>query len=607
MPYGATEGPIPARTPTRGRIHPMADPSHHPGQPDLRGPFRYIWWLIVSQRRRVLTGSLLGSAWMVGLMVPPYLLSRAIDDGLTPGDSAALLGWTGALFGVGVLNAWLAVMRHRVMTRVRMDAAFRSVRVVTEHTTRLGDVLARRTSSSEILTIGLGDVAQTANVLTITGPGVGAVLAYVVAALLLLSVSAPLAVVVLLGVPVLAVLIGPLLGRLQRVETVYRDEYGLLTTRLVDLIEGLRVLGGLGGKEAYAERYRDRSRALRAEGYRVGTVTSWIQALAVGLPTVFLAAVTWPAARLAAEGALTTGQLVSVYGYAAVLVVPVAFFIEGGYDLSRGRVAARRIIDFLALEPRSDDPSAGLDAPDGPAVLHDPDSGVDVLPGRFTALAGARPREAALVVDRLGRFVDSEAVWGGVPLRDIALTQVRSRLLVADNEAALFAGTLRDAIVCRTEHSADELARAVDAAMAQDIVHGLPDGLDSAVAAQGRDLSGGQRQRVRLARALLAAPEVLLAVEPTSAVDAHTEAAMTARLAAHRAGLTTVVTSTSPLVLDRADTVCYLVGGRVVATGTHRELLAVEPGYRRLVARDTDDEQDAYDERDEQHEGGDGR
>lgn len=200
------------------------------------------------------------------------------------------------------------------------------------------------------------------------------------------------------------------------------------------------------------------------------------------------------------------------------------------------------------------------------------------------------------MVDRLGRFVDSEALWGGVPLRDIALTQVRERLLVADNEAALFAGTLRDAIGGRTEHSADALAEAVDAAMARDIVHALPEGLDSAVAAQGRDLSGGQRQRIRLARALLAAPEVLLAVEPTSAVDVHTEAAMTTRLAAHRAGLTTVVTTTSPLVLDRADTVCYLVGGRVAATGTHRELLAGEAGYRRLVARDADDENDVSDE-----------
>lgn len=568
----------------------MADPARHPGEPDIRGPLRYIWWLIVSQRRRVLAGSLLGSGWMVGLMVPPYLLSRAIDDGLTAANSSALLGWTGALFGVGVLNAWLAVTRHRVMTRVRMDAAFRSIRVVTEHTTRLGAVLPRHMSSSDVLTIGFTDVVQISNVLTITGPGVGAVLAYGVVAVLLLSVSPPLAVVVLLGVPVLVVLVGPLLGRLRGVESAYRDQYGLLTTRLVDLVEGLRVLGGLGGKEVYATRYRDHSRALRTEGYRVAAVTSCIQALAVGLPTVFLAGVTWLAARMAAEGSLTTGQLVSVYGYAAVLVVPVAFFIEGGQDLSRGQVAARRLVRFLALRPHSDDPSAGLDAPAGPSVLHDPASGVDIRPGRFTALAGADPQESALVVERLGRFVDSEAVWGGVPLREIALSRIRARILVADNEAALFAGPLRAAVGGRIDHPADALSRAVDAAMVGDIVRGLPDGLDSAIAAQGRDLSGGQRQRVRLARALLAGPEVLLAVEPTSAVDAHTEAAVITRLRAHRDGLTTVVTTTSPLVLDRADIVCHLVDGRVAATGTHRELLATEPDYRRLVSRAADED-----------------
>ncbi|MET9557105.1 ABC transporter ATP-binding protein [Streptomyces sp. NPDC006645] len=579
----------------------MADPSRHPGVPDIRGPLRYIWWLIVSQRRRVLAGSLLGSGWMVALMAPPYLLSRAIDDGLTTGNSSALLGWTGALLGVGVLNAWLAVMRHRVMTRVRMDAAFRSIRVVTEHTTRLGAVLPRHMTSGEVLTIGFTDVVQISNVLTITGPGVGAVLAYGVVAVLLLSVSPPLAVVVLLGVPVLAVLVGPLLGRLRGVESAYRDRYGLLTTRLVDLVEGLRVLGGLGGKEVYAARYREHSGALRTEGYRVGTVTSWIQALAVGLPTVFLAAVTWLAARMAAEGSLTTGQLVSVYGYAAVLVVPVAFFIEGGQDLSRGQVAARRLVRFLALRPHSEDPSAGLDAPDGPSVLCDPASGLEILPGRFTALAGASPRESALVVERLGRFVDSEVLWGGVPLRDIALSQVRARILLADSEAALFAGPLRDAIGGRFDHPDEALSLAVDAAMAGDIVRGLPDGLDSAIATQGRDLSGGQRQRVRLARALLAAPEVLLAVEPTSAVDTHTEAAVITRLRAHRAGLTTVVTTTSPLVLDHADTVCHLVDGRVAATGTHRELLAAEPGYRRLVSRDADDDKADDDNADDEN------
>jgi ABC-type multidrug transport system ATPase subunit len=132
----------------------------------------------------------------------------------------------------------------------------------------------------------------------------------------------------------------------------------------------------------------------------------------------------------------------------------------------------------------------------------------------------------------------------------------------------------------------------VRAAVADDIVQGLPDGLDSAIDAQGRNLSGGQRQRVRLARALLADAEILLAVEPTSALDAHTEARVAQRLRTAREGRTTVVTTTSPLVLDHADTVVYLTEGKTAATGTHRELLATEPGYRALVARDAGEDGD---------------
>jgi ABC-type bacteriocin/lantibiotic exporter with double-glycine peptidase domain len=178
--------------------------------------------------------------------------------------------------------------------------------------------------------------------------------------------------------------------------------------------------------------------------------------------------------------------------------------------------------------------------------------------------------------------------WGGVRLDGIALAQVRERILVADNEADLFAGTLRELVSGRREHDEEAIARAVRTAAADDIVLGLPDGLDSAVDAQGRSLSGGQRQRVRLVRALLADPEVLLAVEPTSALDAHTEAAVAARLRAARSGRTTVVTSTSPLMLDQVDTVYFLVDGKVAASGGHRELLDGEPGYRALVARDVD-------------------
>ncbi|MER6127422.1 ABC transporter ATP-binding protein [Streptomyces sp. NPDC001795] len=564
----------------------MIDAYEDPGTPDCRGGWRYLWWLVSRQPWRSVAGALLGSVWMVLLSATPYLMARAIDEGLQPGDMGALAGWTAALVVAGAFNAWLSIMRHRVMTRVRMDANFRTVKVVVGQAVRLGAALPRRSGAGEVVTIGVGDVQTIAGALTVVGPGVGAVVAYLVVAGLLLSVSAQLAAVVLLGVPVIALIVGPLMGRLQGTEAEYRERQGVLTARIGDLAGGLRVLNGLGGKGLFADVFRRDSRRLREQGYRVGAVTSWMQALGVGLPTLFLAVVTWQAARLAAQGAITVGELVAVYGYVAVMVRPVAFFIECGYQLSRGVVAARRVVRLLRLEPEPDEGTC--DAPAEPSVLHDPESGVRVLPGRLTALAGAWPGDAVAVVDRLGRYVPSEATWGGGRLDEIPLPLVRARILVADNEADLFAGTLRELVGGPSQPDDAEIMEAVHAAVADDIVQGLPEGTGAAIDAQGRNLSGGQRQRVRLVRALLADPEVLLAVEPTSALDAHTEAAVADRLRAAREGRTTVVTTTSPLVLDRADTVYYLVDGKVAATGSHQRLLAAEPGYRALVARDTD-------------------
>ncbi|WMI57195.1 ABC transporter ATP-binding protein [Streptomyces rochei] len=594
----------------------MIDAYADPGTPDRRGGWRYLAWLVRRQWPRCLAGAVLASFWMVLLAATPYLMARAIDHGLTTGDLGALVSWTGALVAAGVFNAWLGIMRHRTMTRVRMDANFRTVKVVVGHAARLGAALRRQVGAGEVVTIGVGDVQTISTSLTAVGPGVGAVVAYACVGGLLLSVSTRLALVVLLGVPLLGVVLGPLMGRLQGREAEYRERQSVLTALIGDLAGGLRVLNGLGGKSLVAEAFRRDSGRLREQGYRVGAVTSWIQALGVGLPMLFLALVTWMGARLAARGQISVGELVSVYGYVVALGWPVAFLIEMGHQLSRGVVAARRVVAFLRLEPEPD--TGTRDAPAEPSVLYDPASGVRVRPGRLTALAGARPADAAELIDRLGRYAPSEVTWGDVPLSEVPLAQVRERILVAEAEADLFAGTLREVIGVRgrpiegadrgdvglrragptgDDEPADtrrplaapshaSLARAIRTAAAEDILQSLPDGLETPVAAQARDLSGGQRQRVRLARALFADPEVLLAVEPTSALDAHTEATVARRLRDARAGRTTVVACTSPLLLDRADVVHHLVDGKVVATGTHRELLAAEPGYRALVSRE---------------------
>ncbi|MEU0053337.1 ABC transporter ATP-binding protein [Streptomyces sp. NPDC006309] len=574
----------------------MIDAYEDPGTADVRGGWWYLWWLVRCQPGRSAAGALLGSIWMVLLAAQPYLLARAVDEGLVPGRLGVLAGWTAVMFVAGSVNAWVGTLRHRTLTRLRMDANFRTVKVVVGQVVRLGAALPRRAGAGEVVTIGVADVQTLAQALTVVGPGVGAIVVYAVVAGLLLSVSVPIAAVVLLGAPVIALLTGPLTLRLQGAESEYRERQGVLAARIGDLAGGLRVLNGLGGKGLFADAFRRDSDRLRAQGYRVGAVAGWVQALGIGLPTLFLAVVTWFAARLTAQGTLSVGELVSVYGYVAVLVGPVAFFVQMAYDLNRGVVAARRVVGLLRLAPEPD--TGTLPAPAGPAVLHDPVSGVRVVPGRLTALAAARPAEAAAVADRLGRYGPTDVTWGGVRLDAVPLTDVRRRILVADNEADLFAGPLREVVAAA--HPVDEAAlrRAVHAAAAEDIVRGLPDGLDSVVSGQGRSLSGGQRQRLRLVRALLADPEVLLAVEPASALDAHTEATVAARLREAREGRTTVVTTTSPLVLDHADTVVFLVDGKVAASGPHRRLLAAEPGYRALVARDTGDDGDDGDDGD---------
>ncbi|HZX05458.1 ABC transporter ATP-binding protein [Kribbella sp.] len=553
----------------RGRLDGMRESWNPPRAADLASPYRFLLWLTREQVRRVAAGAALGTCWMIGLTVPPWILAKAVDEGLAARDTSALVKWVLLLLGVGVLNALLGIARHRTMTKIRMDAAFRSVRATVWHTSRLGASLTRRVSAGEVVTVGISDVYTVAQALTVTGPGVGAVIAYGVVAVVLFTISPVLAAVVLAGVPLLAVAVGPFLQRIERTGGTYRVHQGELTTRLVDILGGLRVLNGLGGKAVVAERYERESQRLIGHGYRAARPASWVGALSTGLPALFLAAVVWLSARMAATGAITIGDVVAVYGYVAVLVVPESAFIEGGGDIARARVAGQRIVDLLNL------PVASGDGAGTPDPLVDPVSGVVVRPGVLTAVVAARPAEAIAVLERLGQVHTRAAD--------------RRRLVVADNDAEVFAGTVRDVVAGRLDPEDDRIRAALRVAVAEDVVEALPDGLYAPIAAGGTDLSGGQRQRIRLARAVYSAPDVLLAVEPTSALDANTEAAVIDQIREARRDLTTVLTTTSPLVLDRADEVIVLTAGKVSAAGTHTDLLRTDPYYRDLVSRAADD------------------
>jgi len=568
------------------RTLPVADP----GVADHRSASRFLWWLARQHTPTILLGIGYATLWMVSQALVPAVIGKAIDTGIAARDLRALLLWSGALLVIGALQAAAGILRHRAAVYNWLGAAYRTVQLTVRQTGRLGATLPKRLATGEVVSIGTSDIHHLGDVLDITARAVGSAVGVVVVTVLLLHASVPLGLVVVLGVPVLMGIVTLLIRPLHRRQQAYRDQQAGLTTRATDIVAGLRVLRGVGGESAFAARYTVESQKLRTAGVRSARVESYLEAAQVLLPGAVVTVVTWLGARFALDGRITAGQLIAFYGYAVFLVSPLRQLIEAVDKFIRGHVSARRVVRLLQLDPELPDPPVEARRPYPAGDLVDPESGLTVHGGRLTALAAASPEEAVAVADRLGRYRDGAATLDGVPLRDLTRDTVRELVLVADNDARLFAGPLRETLDGTGRRTDADIREALAVASAEDVLTALPAGLDAFVAARGREFSGGQQQRLRLARALLVDPPVLVLVEPTSAVDAHTEARIAAGLRAARAGRTTLVVTTSPLVLDRADHVAYLEGGVVRAEGTHRELLTGEPRYAATVTRGEEDQ-----------------
>ncbi|WP_204163919.1 ABC transporter ATP-binding protein [Nocardioides solisilvae] len=566
-------------------------PLTDPGTPDHSSPGRFLWWMARGQARTLAGGMAFGIVWMGAQAVMPAVLGRAIDRGVAARDGDQLLLWAAVMLGLGLVQAGSGIMRHRFAVTNWLVAAYRTVQLVGRQAVHLGGTLPRKVSTGEVVAIGTSDLSHLGQVMDVSARFSGAVVSFFLVSVILLSTSVPLGLVVLVGVPLMMLLIGPLLRPLNRRSAHQRQLMGDLANSATDIVSGLRVLRGIGGEQVFLDRYRRQSQTTRQAGVRVARVQSVLDALQVFLPGFFVVLVVWLGARAAAAGSLTAGELVAFYGYAAFLVIPLRTVTEFANKFIRARVSARRVCTVLALRPDHTDPAAPAPSPPPGAELRDARSGLRVRPGRLVAVACDRPDESALLADRLGMAaaeLDDEVTLGGVPLTALRRAEVRRRVVVSDTGSALFSGRLGDGLDLsgRGEQAVRE---ALATASAEDVLEALPEGLDTEVAERGRSFSGGQRQRLVLARVLAADPEVLVLVEPTSAIDAHTEARIAARFRRHRVARpdrSTVVVTTSPLLLDAADEVVLLDGGEVCASGTHAELLETCPAYRAVVTRE---------------------
>ena len=562
---------------------PLADP----GTPDLRSASRYLWWIISSQAAAVGGAIAFGIIWMVAQAVMPAIIGRAIDEGVRIPDRAALIGWAGALLAVGVVQAAAGVVRHRYSVGMWLNAAYRTVQLVSDKSTQLGATLNKRVATGEVVSVGANDIANIGNSVDVLGRAAGSIVAFFVVAGLLLASSVELGLIVLIGVPLLMVCVGPLLRPLQRRNMHAREMQGDLNNRASDIVGGLRVLRGIGGEEVFHRRYVAESERVRKAGVEVGRLQSALDALQVLLPGIFVVFVVWLGARFAMRGVITPGELVAFYGYATFLLLPLRTATEFANKMIRAHVAAGRVIKILRLQPEIDDPTEPRPEPSGNELV-DHQVGLVAREGEITAVVSDDMAVSAALADRLGRYAPGDVTLGGVPLDALPRAVVRRRIVVNDTATALFSGRLHDTLDVSGRSDPAAVEAAVHTASAEDVIDALPEGLDALVEERGRSFSGGQRQRVALARALLTDADVLVLVEPTSAVDAHTEARIAQRLRQHRKGRTTVIASLSPLLLDEVDTVAFIADGKVVASGPHRTMLADVPAYHRVVNREED-------------------
>src|SRR3954470_16795528 len=494
-------------------------PLPDPGIPDTRSPGRFFWWLVRAQRGTIAAGAALGIAWMLLQAVAPLLVGRALD-GVASDDMSALAGWTATLGVVGVLQAAAGIGRHRCAVANWMIATYRCDQLVARHAARLGATLTDRVAPGEVVNMVASDSRQVGNALDISARLSGAAVSFVVVAILLVRTSVLLGVVVLVGVPLLMLGIAPLLRPLHRRQAAQRAAVGRLTSLGTDTVAGLRVLRGMGGERTFHRRYAVQSQRVRQAGVATGRVLSVVDAQQVLLPGVFVVLLTWLGALLAVRGDISIGTLIAFYGWAAFLVLPLRTFTEAADKMTRAHVAVGRMLKLLHAEPaltwgpRDSWPPRGA-LIDGATGVRAPAGGLPVVPCPEAAVG---ERRAA----RLCRYADSDVTVGGIDLSEFSEDIVRSRVLVVDPASTLFGGPLRPELDPDGRRDDIEIDAAIDVASAEDVVDGLPEGLDTLTAERARSLSGGQGQLVVLARAILCDPDVLVLVAPPSAVDAHT-------------------------------------------------------------------------------------
>jgi len=542
---------------------------------------------------------------LVATVAIPLMTKAVIDGPVRHQDQQGLWVLGAAAMGVGVSEAVLWFIRRWLVARATMGveadirkdlyARLQILPMSFHGRWQSGQLLSRIMNDLSTIRrfMSFGMVFLLLNILQIT-----------VVTAILLAMYWPLGVVVLLSIVPITLTVLHFEHDYTRLSRLAQDQSGHVATHVEEAALGVRVVKSFGREDHVYDRFDEQLTNLYDTQVSRVSVSAKFWTLLEIIPNLTLIVVLGFGAYAAGHGYVTMGTLVAFITMMLSLVWPIASL---GFLLSMTQesfTAANRIAEIFDAPreitdgPSNEPPSGGrlelVDvgfrfpdaAPDDWALRH---IDATVEPGETLALVGSTGSGKSVLAALLSRLYDvteGEIRIDGKDIRELSLPALRETVATAFEDPTLFSMSVAENLrLGRPDATDEQLAQAVEVAAAQ-FVYDLPFGLDTRIGEQGMSLSGGQRQRLSLARAILAAPKILVLDDTLSALDVHTEAIVEEALRRVLHSVTGIVVAHRASTVLLADKVALLSEGTITHIGTHAQLLTSVPQYRYLLAAD---------------------
>ncbi|WP_407663868.1 ABC transporter ATP-binding protein [Mycolicibacterium sarraceniae] len=598
---------VPGGLPESGAVRP--DPAIAAPRPAPRAASDLLRLLpyLMPYRARWVAMLIVAITSLVATVAIPLMTKAVIDGPVRHQDQHGLWVVGAAATAVGISEAVLWFIRRWLVARATMGvevdirkdlyARLQILPMSFHGRWQSGQLLSRIMNDLSVIRrlLSFGLVFLILNVLQIT-----------VVTIILLAMYWPLGVVVLVSIAPITLTVLHFERAFTRLSRQAQDQAGHVATHVEESALGLRAVKSFGREDYVYDRFDEQASTLYDTQIQKVAVSAKFWTMLEVIPNLTLIVVLGFGAYAAGHGLVTMGTLVAFITMMLSLVWPIASL---GFLLSmtqEAMTAANRIAEIFD-SPLEITDGPGVEVPQvGRLELADigfrfPDSetfalrhvDITVEPGETLALVGATGSGKSVLASLLPRLYDvTEGAIriDGTDIRELSLKALRETVATAFEDPTLFSMSVAENLrLGRPDASADDLARAVEIAAAR-FVYDLPFGLDTRIGEQGISLSGGQRQRLSLARAILAAPRILVLDDTLSALDVHTEAVVTEALGRVLSGVTAVVIAhraSTVLLADRVALLDTIDGaGTITHIGTHAELLATVPRYRFLLAAD---------------------